>query len=199
MSIGGITPFNSAAVSQTQLNDTQGTAPLNRQLLKSVLLADQMSGKIASVREQQKQHGLSSSPIDQQLASFWQGRIDTFEEREGVELVQYEHSRDASFLQSKGGQLRAEVEKMPAGPEKDEAKQKLESFLKSNSDKIEARYQQGMARETGSLPARDPFKNVKYITLDQAAPSFAPTGIIQSDLAQLNHLKDLLANSTSIR
>jgi len=196
MSISGITPFHSAAVSPTHVNDAGGTAPLQRQLLTSVLLADHLGRQIAGVGEQAKQYRSSPDSMDQKLASFWQGKVVTFEEREPREQIQYEHDNDLGFLRSKGSKLEAEVEKMPAGPEKEATQQKLKSFLQTSSDRIELTYQQAMARETGLLPARDPFKKVKNPAIESDLP---PIRTFQSKLTEIKGLTILLDDSISGR
>lgn len=152
MSISAVTPFNSGAVAATPLNEAPSAAPLNRQLLTSVLLADQVESKIASLKMAQNdgsQYALSSD-IDQQLKNFWQDTsinvTNTFEEREGSALVENDYQQRTAYLNQKGSQLAAEIEQMPAGAQKEASKLKLESFLQTHAERLERNFQMDMAR-----------------------------------------------------
>ena len=90
--------------------------------------------------------------LDAKLAHFWEGMLDTMEERSGVVGIKHDRDRDLSYLASKSRALHTEFNRMPDGPDKRAVLDKLDHFVQDNTKRIENNYQRAMARETGSAP-----------------------------------------------
>ena len=94
--------------------------------------------------------------LDAKLANFWHGMLDTMEERTGVDAIEHDRARDSAYLASKGRALRAEIDRLPDGPHKAAALEKLDGFVEKNTARIEQDYRRAMTVETGGGVVRDP-------------------------------------------
>lgn len=92
------------------------------------------------------------SMLDAKLARFWEGMVDTMEERSGVAGIKHDRDRDRSYLSSKSRALHAEFNRLPDGPDKRAVMDKLDRFVQDNVNRIESTYQRALARETGAAP-----------------------------------------------
>lgn len=93
--------------------------------------------------------------LDAKLARFWEGMLDTMEERSGVEGIQHDRDRDLNHLGHQSRSLRAEIQRMPDGYVKDHALDKLDRFVQDNTKRIEDTYQRSLAHENGWAPPLD--------------------------------------------
>lgn len=93
--------------------------------------------------------------LEAKLGRFWEGMVDTMEERTGIDAIQHNHDRDRGYLARQGRALLAEISGLPDGPDKDAALHKLERFVQTHTKRIEDTYQRAMARETGAGLALD--------------------------------------------
>ena len=97
----------------------------------------------------------TAETLQSELNHFWDGMMDTMEERTGVEAIEHDRARDSAYLASKGRALRAEVDRMPDGPGKEAALEKLDSFLQKQTARIQNTYQREMAAQAGEGPVLD--------------------------------------------
>lgn len=128
-----IIPPRPAGVSATQAlaePPAPNVKPAVKDMLRSMAVVDRLT--------QMQDTGTTS--IDQALDSFWDGMIDDCAYRTGAELARHNYHRDLGRVESKGGQLMRQVEQMPAGPQRTQAREKLENFLAEQRAQIEAHY-----------------------------------------------------------
>lgn len=166
-----IAPLGNSGHFQTSITSTEinsSSAPQEtaqtKQALFSLYLEEKLQNELGELKNQ---YGAFSS-IASKLANFWSDMLDTFEERTGLDAVEHDHSRDLSYLKSKGSRLQGEIDKMPPGPAREAATATLQNFLAREESRIEKRYQQELkGLEPGIISA--PFlgprpENVRQMT-----------------------------------
>ena len=90
-----------------------------------------------------------SKAVNDRLANFWDGMMTDFEEREGVDKVQYEYDRDMSYLLSEGAKLLKSTQGASEWTGFNLLND-VRGFLADAKARVESQYQQGMAAVQGS-------------------------------------------------
>lgn len=169
------------SITSTELSSssrTQETAQA-KQALFSLALEEKLQNELDELKNQYA----ASASITSKLANFWSGMLDTFEERTGLDAVEHDHSRDLSYLKSKGSHLQGEIDKMPPGPAREAATATLQDFLAREESRIEKRYQQelnGLEPGIISTPFLSPrAENVRQMTslLEDTLQGVSPSPI----------------------
>ena len=110
-----------------------------------------------------------SKAVKERLDNFWDGMMTDFEEREGVDKVQYEYDRDMSYLLSEGAKLL----KSTQGASEWTGFNLLNDvrhFLSDAKARVESQYEKGMAAAQGagsSASGNDAFLVAKLRDLAQ--------------------------------
>ena len=143
--------FASSSLGTDAVNNAQNTGKDKtaqaKEALRSLVLEEGLGSRLDALKAITSKTPSTASSIDAKLASFWDGMLDTFEERSGLEAIEHDRGRDLSYLRSHGRQLESAISQMPNGPEKDAAASKLSTFIAKNESRIERQYQRALAAE----------------------------------------------------
>ncbi|MPM46316.1 hypothetical protein SDC9_93014 [bioreactor metagenome] len=142
-------------------SSTSGSAPAAlREQLFNQRMEGELKGALGTLQTlvaDTNKAASDSTVIDDKLANFWQ----TYEEEEGFGRIfsdkktqlRYNHNEKMGNLSYGVAELRREIERMPAGTDRDKAMAKLEAFNTSNRQSLEDGYKQALARlDKGKQP-----------------------------------------------
>lgn len=152
-----IIPPNSAGLQAPRRleepSSPQAKAPV-MDLLRSLVIVEKLSALVGAT---------TPFPIDQALDNFWEGMMDDCAYRTGPALARHNYQRDLGHLEHQGHQLMRELEAMPAGAQRTDAREKLESFLDEQRTQIEARYQREASDKPQTPFARGSLRPMAYL------------------------------------
>ena len=145
MNIGSINISNANAVSQVGDAGKPDSVAAMKQQLFAVKLEEQLSNTIEDVQAMRRLRGgaidLSGPPsaIDSDLRTFWRNMPpnDPIGLMEEGWQRDHDYDRNKSHLGTQGLNLRAKVNAMPDGEEKNTARTKLENFLSSENERLD--------------------------------------------------------------
>ena len=90
-----------------------------------------------------------SKSVKERLDNFWDGMMTDFEEREGVDKVQYEYDRDMSYLLSEGAKLLKSTQGASEWTSFNLLND-VRHFLADAKTRVESQYEKGMAAAQGA-------------------------------------------------
>ena len=90
-----------------------------------------------------------SKSVKERLDNFWDGMMTDFEEREGVDKVQYEYDRDMSYLLSEGAKLLKSTQGASEWTSFNLLND-VRHFLSDAKARVESQYEKGMAAAQGA-------------------------------------------------
>lgn len=134
--------------SQALENAASGpVTPVKMELLRSLLIVERLAEIVDTAAvdttavDTAAVDTASADPLDQALDTFWQGMVDDGVHRTGAELARHNYQRNLDHIAQKGSELMRAVDAMPAGPQRNQAQQKLTQFLADQRTQIEGQHQ----------------------------------------------------------
>lgn len=133
-----VSPFS--PVGTTSLREISSQEKI--QLLRTTILSEKLDSELASSKalmEDASKLLNGVPPKSNDFPNFWADMHDTFEERQGLDAIEHEYSRDLSHLRSKGSQMMLYLERSPNSPTRDSEIQKLTKFMQTEQTRITER------------------------------------------------------------
>ena len=202
MNIGSINTGNTQALSQVNgVGANTPTAALRDQLF-NLKMDGQLSKTLDGVKSLQAGAASSGTQdvgptvIDKRLETFWQDQPA----RDGLGRISHDKATQLRFnrdeqvgeLHAGVDDIRDDIKKMPAGPERDKANAKLDAFQSQERAKIDDSYNNGIA-QLGKKPGSTIRPNIGLLSEDSAPQMAAairtrPTTAQSADSSTISQL-----------